>query len=61
MAAAPSTGTFALGTRLVYNESPAKKVLSIEGSDCLLRLRVIINFGETESARLSREPVAKQR
>jgi hypothetical protein len=61
MASAPSTGTFTLGTRFVYNERPAKKVLPIQGSDCLLRLRVIINFGEAESARLSGEPVAKQR
>jgi len=58
---APSSGTFTLGTRFIYDERPSKKIFPVQGCDRLLRLRIIVNFGEAESARLSGEPVAKKR
>jgi hypothetical protein len=52
---------FPLGTSFVHYQSSTKKVFSVQGSNRLLRLRVVINFGESESARLAGESVAQQR
>jgi hypothetical protein len=52
---------FALRTRLVDDERPAEKLLAVESRDCFFGFGVVMNFGETKTARLPCETVAKQR
>jgi hypothetical protein len=60
-AAAASTAAFALRTRFVDDECAAEKFAPVESCDHLFGFSVIPNFGESETARLAREPIAKQR
>ena len=62
--ATPSTAraaAFPLRTRFVDDQSAAEKILAVKGFDCFVRFGVVANFGETESAWLSRETIAQQR
>jgi hypothetical protein len=60
-ATATTTAAFTLRTRFVDDERAAEKFAPIESCDDLFGFSVIPNFGESETARLAREPVAKQR
>jgi hypothetical protein len=57
---APAATTFSLGTCFVDDECPAKKFPPIESCDNLFGFRIVPNFGESETARLAREPIAEQ-
>jgi RNase P/RNase MRP subunit POP5 len=59
--AAASTAAFTLRTRFVHHESATQKILAVERFDRFIRFGVVSNFGETETARLSRETIAQQR
>ena len=62
--AAPTTAASAalsLRTSFVHHQRAAKKILDVECCDRLLRFAVIVNFGETEAARLSGKAIAEQR
>jgi hypothetical protein len=63
VAATPSAraAAFPLRTRFVDDQSAAEKILAVERFDCFVRLGVVANLGETESARLSRETIAQKR
>ncbi len=60
-ATATAASTLPLRTRFIYDERAAKKILPVEGCDCFFRRGVVVNLGKPESARLSRETIAKQR
>jgi hypothetical protein len=49
-----------LRTRFVHHQCTTEKLLAVQRSDGLFGLAVIAKFGETESARLTREAIAKQ-
>jgi len=55
------TAAFTLGTRFVDHERAAQKILAVERFDRFVRFGVVANFGETETARLSRETIAQKR
>lgn len=64
-AVAPSAATtaapaFTLGTRFVDDERPAKKFPPVESCNNLFRFGIVPNLGESETARLARESIAKQ-
>jgi hypothetical protein len=59
-ASATTASAFSLRTSFIHHQRAAKKVFAVEGCDRLLRCAVVMNFGETETARLSRETIAKQ-
>jgi hypothetical protein len=59
-APAPTAAPFRLWPRFIYHQIPAAKILSVQGIDRALRVFVIRNFDERESARLSRKPVTDQ-
>ena len=52
---------FSLRASLIHHQRAAKKVFAVEGCNRLLRCAVVMNLGETEAARLSRETIAEQR
>ena len=58
---AAGTAAFTLRTRFVDDQSAAQKILAVERFDRFVRFGVVANFGETESARLSRETIAQKR
>jgi hypothetical protein len=60
-ASTATTGAFALGTCFIHDECAAEKFPPVESCDDLFGFSVIPNFGESETARLAREPIAKQR
>jgi hypothetical protein len=60
-ATAACPATFSLRPGFIHHESAAKKILAVERSNRFLRLGVVVNLGETESARLSRKTIPKQR
>jgi hypothetical protein len=60
-ATAACPATFSLRPGFIHHECAAKKILAVEGGNRFLRLGVVVNFGETESARLSRKTIPKQR
>jgi hypothetical protein len=60
-AAATASSAFALRTRFIDDERAAEKFSSVESCDDLFGFGVVPNFGETETARLAREPIAEQR
>jgi hypothetical protein len=55
------SSAFTLGTRFVDDQSAAQKILAVEGLDRFVCFGVVANFGETESAGLSRETIAQKR
>ena len=59
-AAATTASTFALRTRFVDDECAAQKFTPVECRDDLFGFRVVPNLGESETARLACEPIAKQ-
>jgi hypothetical protein len=59
--AAATTATFALRACFVDDECAAQKFPPVESRDDLFRFRIVSNFGESETARLARESIAKQR
>jgi len=63
MAATSAAGAaaFTLRTSFVHNQRAAQKILAVERFDGFVRFGVVANFGETETARLSRETIAQQR
>jgi hypothetical protein len=64
IAAAPPTTTassaFSLRTSFIHHQRAAKKVFAVKGRNRLLCCAVVMNFGETETARLSCKTIAKQ-
>jgi hypothetical protein len=64
IAAASATTTaasaFSLRTSFIHHQRAAKKVFAVEGCDRLLCCAVVMNFGETETARLSCKTIAKE-
>jgi hypothetical protein len=60
MAATSSAGAsaFTLGTRFIHHQRAAQKILAVERFDRFVCFGVVANFGETETARLSRETIA---
>jgi hypothetical protein len=60
-AATTRSATFTLRPGFIHHERAAKKILAVEGGHRFLRLGVVVNLGETESARLSRKTIPKQR
>ena len=50
---------FSLRTSFVHYQRAAKKVFAVESCNRLLRCAVVMNLGETEAARLSRETIAE--
>jgi hypothetical protein len=62
MTAPPATTTaFSLWTSLVYHQCPAQKILAVERRNHFFSFRVVANFRESKTARLSREAIAQQR
>jgi hypothetical protein len=59
--ASASTAPFSLRTSLIHYQRAAKEVFAVEGCNRLLRCAVVMNLGETETARLSSETIAQQR
>ena len=60
--ATPSATTaFSLRTSFVYYQGAAEKVFAVESCNRLLRCAVVVNLGETETARLSGKAIAQQR
>jgi hypothetical protein len=49
-----------LRARFVHHEIPAPEILTVQGSDSAIRFFIIVNFDESEAARLTREPIANQ-
>jgi len=62
-ASAPSTTASALALRtcFVHDECAAEKFPPIERRDHLFGFGIVPNFGESKTARLAREPIAKER
>ena len=60
-ATAACPATFSLRPGFIHHECAAKKILAVERGNRFLRLGVVVNLGETESARLSRKTIPKQR
>jgi hypothetical protein len=56
--ASASTAPFSLRTSLIHYQRAAKEVFAVEGCNRLLRCAVVMNLGETETARLSGEAIA---
>jgi hypothetical protein len=64
IAAAPATttaATFSLRPGFIHHQCAAKKILAVEACNRFLRFGVVMYFGESEAARLSRKTIAKQR
>jgi hypothetical protein len=62
-AASPTTtaaSAFSLRTSFIHHQRAAKKVFAVKGRNRLLCCAVVMNFGETETARLSCKTIAKQ-
>ena len=57
---AAATGAFRLRPRFVYHQIPPTKILTVEGSNCLIRLFIVGDFNEGESTRLPCEAVTNQ-
>jgi hypothetical protein len=53
-----ATAPFSLRTSLIHYQRAAKEVFAVEGCNRLLRCAVVMNLGETETARLSGEAIA---
>jgi hypothetical protein len=49
-----------LRTGFVHDKVPAPEILTVEGSDCAIRLFIIGDFDEGESARLARETITNK-
>ena len=55
-----AAGTFRLRPRFVDDEVPAPEALTVQGRDRTIRLFIIGDFDESETTRLTREPIANQ-
>jgi hypothetical protein len=51
---------FRLRARFIHNKVPAAKILTVEAGDGAIRVFIVADFDEGESARLARETVANQ-
>jgi hypothetical protein len=64
IAAASATTTaasaFSLRTSLIHHQRATEKVFAVQGCNRLLRCAIVMNFGETETAWLSGETIAKE-
>lgn len=60
-AAATTASAFALRARFVDDKSAAEKFPPVESCNDLFGFGVVPNFGESETARLARKPIAKER
>jgi hypothetical protein len=60
-ASATTTAAFSLRTSLIHYQRAPKEVFAVEGCNRLLRRAVVMNLGETETARLSGKAIAQQR
>jgi hypothetical protein len=60
-APAASTAALTLRTSFVHDQRAAQEILAIERFDRFVRFGVVAYFGETETARLSRETIAQKR
>lgn len=60
-AAATTASAFALRARFVDDEGAAEKFPPVESCDDLFGFGVVPDFGKSETARLARETIAKQR
>jgi hypothetical protein len=58
---AASTAALTLRTSFVHDQRAAQEILAIERFDRFVRFGVVAYFGETETARLSRETIAQKR
>jgi hypothetical protein len=60
--AATAAAAAALGLRpsFVYDQVPSAKVLPVEGVDRAIRFFVVVNFNESEPARLPSKAIANQ-
>jgi hypothetical protein len=64
MSAAPAcaarAAAFTLRTSFVDYQRAAQKIFAVEGCDCFLSFRIVTNFREAESARLTRETIPQE-
>jgi hypothetical protein len=58
--AATAAAALCLGTRFIHNEVSPAKILAVQGVDGAVRVFVIGNFDEGETARLPRETITNQ-
>jgi hypothetical protein len=58
--AATTASAFSLRTSFIHHQRAAKKVFAVKSRNRLLCCAVVMNFGETETARLSCKTIAKQ-
>jgi len=58
-ASAATTATFARAS-FIHHQRPAEKIFAIQRSNRLFRFAIITKLGETKSARLTCESIAKQ-
>ena len=56
---AAGAAAFALRTCFIHDERAAQKILAVQRLDGFVCFGVVANFGETETARLSRETIAQ--
>jgi len=59
-AAATTASAFTLRARFVDHESAAHELPSVESCDHFFSFGIVPNLGESETARLTRETIAKQ-
>jgi hypothetical protein len=60
-ATSSATTAFSLRTSFIHYKRAAKEVFAVEGCNRFLRCAVVMNLGETETARLSSKTIAEQR
>jgi hypothetical protein len=58
--AATTATTLSLGTRFIHDEVPPAKILTVQGVDSAVRVFIVGDFDECESARLPGETVADE-
>jgi hypothetical protein len=59
-ASTTSAATFALRTSLIHHERAAHELASIQRRNCFFRFRVVANFCEAKTPRLTCETIPKQ-
>jgi hypothetical protein len=59
-ASTTSAAAFTLGASFVNYQRAPQKIFAIEGCDCFFGFRIITNFREAESARLTRETIPQK-
>jgi hypothetical protein len=58
---AAGASAFTLRTGFIHHQCAAQKILAIERFDRFVSFGIVADFGETETARLSRETIAQKR